>query len=375
MAEAKRATSRRRLLAGASAAAGAAALAAPAVSRAETVALRMQSSWPEHDILHEMAQEYGTRVRRMAGRRLAVDLRPAGAVVPGTRVHDACHAGVLDGAHTVTVMLSRYHPAADLFGNGPPFGGDGHVMLAWLHRGGGRELYHELLHDVLGLDLVSFFAMPMPTQPLGWFKEPARRPEDLIGLRYRTTGLAVQMKRAMGVIIGRMWPYEARDAMARGTLDAFEMNNPTMDRRFGAHEVARHYMMGSFHQPAEMFEIVFNRSWLEALPDELQAILDYGAEAASTSNLSTALDAYPRDLQALVEEHAVELHRTPDSILRRQLEAWDAVVAELEQDPFSAKVIASQKAWCERVGFYRAMNDVDHGIAYRHNFPGRLEEA
>ena len=52
-------------------------------------------------------------------------------------------------------------------------------MLGWIKRGGGYELYEKLLKK-LNLDIKGFFAFPMPTQPLGWFKKkPPRGKEEL----------------------------------------------------------------------------------------------------------------------------------------------------------------------------------------------------
>ena len=47
-------------------------------------------------------------------------------------------------------------------------------MLGWIKRGGGYELYEKLLKK-LNLDIKGFFAFPMPTQPLGWFKKKPPR--------------------------------------------------------------------------------------------------------------------------------------------------------------------------------------------------------
>ena len=47
--------------------------------------------------------------------------------------------------------------------------------------------------------------------------------------------------------------------MERGVIDGFEFNNPTSDRRFGAQDVAKNYMLGSYHQATEYFEIIFNK--------------------------------------------------------------------------------------------------------------------
>jgi TRAP-type mannitol/chloroaromatic compound transport system substrate-binding protein len=370
----RKAISRRSFLRTSALATGAVAgtVAAPQVSRAQSETLRMQSMWPAGQIFHEMAQEYAERVERIAGRRLRIDLRPTGTIVPTPEIYDACHDGRLDAGHTVLALLGLRHSAISLFSVGSAFGADSSMMLAWMHRGGGQALYDELVQEIIGLNVVGYFTLAMPNQPFGWFREPVLSPDDLIGLRYRVVAIATRLVRNMGMVVATMFPREAKGSMERGVLDGFELNNPTFDRRFGAQEVAKYYMTGSFHQSIEFLEVIFNKDRYEALPDELQAILQHGAEAASTANYATALDSYSRDLRALIDEDGVTVLRTPDAILDRQLEAWDKVVAEDSADPFFAKVVASQKAWCERVGFYQHMNTPDHRRAYRHHFPGRL---
>ncbi|MDF2763144.1 MAG: putative bacterial extracellular solute-binding protein family 7, partial [Rhodospirillales bacterium] len=83
--------------AGIAAGAGAASVAFPNVSRAQTVTIKFQSTWPAKDIFHEYAADYVTRVNEMAGGRLKLDLLPAGAVVGSLQMQDAVIAGALDG--------------------------------------------------------------------------------------------------------------------------------------------------------------------------------------------------------------------------------------------------------------------------------------
>jgi TRAP-type mannitol/chloroaromatic compound transport system substrate-binding protein len=71
---------------------------------------------------------------------------------------------------------------------------------------------------------------------------------------------------AMGMSVAQLPGGEIVPAMERGVIDAFEFNNPTSDRRFGAQDVAKNYMMGSHHQATEYFEIMFKRSKFNALP-------------------------------------------------------------------------------------------------------------
>ena len=364
---------RRRFMKGAAAAAvGTAALAMPQVSRAETTTLKMQSSWGAKAIFQDMFREYAQRVEAMAGGRLKLEVLPAGAVVKAFQVQDATHKGVLDGAHTVCAYWYGKNKAASLFGTGPVFGADAVQTLAWIHKGGGKELYRELVQDILKLNLVGFFAMPMPTQPLGWFKKQIKSARQMRGLKYRTVGLATDIMQGMGLKVTQLPGGEIVPALQRGVIEAFEFNNPTSDREFGAQDVSKVYMMGSYHQAAEFFEIIFNKTKFESLPKEHQAILEHSAEAASTANYALAMDSYSKDLQLLINKDKVKVYRTPQSVMDAQLKSWDKTLARLTRDPYFAKVVKSQKEWSARVAFYNLMNAADYKLAFKHYFPGKI---
>jgi len=370
----KPAASRRKFLTGAAAATtGAAITAFPMISVAQSpVVLKMQGAWGAKDIFNEMAEEYVKRVNEMAGGRLRIDYLVAGAVVKPFEVMDATSKGVLDANHSVPVYWYGKSKAASLFGSGPINGMDAHQTMAWIYRGGGLALYNELLQK-LGLNVVGFFALPMPTQPLGWFKKPIKGAAELKGLKYRTVGLAADLFQQMGSKVTQLPGGEIMPALERGVIDAFEFNNPTSDMRFGAQDVIKNYMMGSFHQAMEFFEIVFNKKKYDALPADLKAILRYGAEAANSSNYWTAIDNYSRDLQVLKEKHKVNVLRTPRSIFQEQLKAWDQITPKLsKEDPFFAKVVESQKAFAKRAAYYVQLNEADYRMGYEHVFKTKL---
>jgi TRAP-type mannitol/chloroaromatic compound transport system substrate-binding protein len=363
---------RRKFLAGA-ALTGAAAVAMPQVSRAQTTTLKMQTSWPATDIFTDMANQYLTRVNEMAGGRLKIDLLHGGAVVHPFQVLDGVHGGQIDMAHTVTVYWYGKHKAASLFGTGPVFGFNANEGLGWIHNGGGKELFEELQTQIMKLNVKSFFSMPMPTQPLGWFKKPVTSANDLKGLKYRTVGLSADLNQAMGLAVAQLPGGEIVPAMERGVIDAFEFNNPTSDKRFGAPNVAKNYMLGSHHQATEYFEIMINRTKFNALPKEHQAIIQYAAEAASSASEWMAMRQYSDDLQELINKDKVNVLRTPQSVFDAQIKAWDGLIATLGRDPFMKKVMDSQKAWVRKVVFYNMMNATDYKGAYNHHFPGVLK--
>jgi TRAP-type mannitol/chloroaromatic compound transport system substrate-binding protein len=255
------------------------------------------------------------------------------------------------------------------------FGANASQILAWIHYGGGKELLDELQTKILKLNVRSFFCMPMPTQPLGWFKFHVKNAGQLKGLKYRTVGLATDIMQGMGLKVTQLPGGEIVPALEKGVIEAFEFNNPTADRRFGAADVSKHYHMGSYHQAAEFFELQFNRTKFDGLPKEHQAILEYAAEAANTANYGWAMDVYSTDLQELIHKDKVNVYRTAQSIMSAQLASWDKVLKKLmKADPFFAKVVDSQKAWSDRVAFYDLVNAADYKLAYEHYFPGKLPE-
>jgi len=316
--------------------------------------------------------KYVTRVEEMSGGRLRVDLLPAGAVVGAFQVMDAVHDGVIDATHTVPVYWYGKHKAASFFGTGPVFGGNANTMLGWFYQGGGAELYRELTQDVLRLNVYGFMGFPMPAQPFGWFKGEVNTPADLQGFKYRTVGLAADLLQAMGMSVAQLPGGEIVPAMERGVIDAFEFNNPSSGLRFGAPDVAKNYYLSSYHQASESFEFAFNKDFFDDLDEDLQAILKYGVEAASTSNTALSLREYSNDLERIREEFGVTVHRTSKEILAAQLEAWDQIIADLEKDDLNKRIMDSQRAWVEKVAYFELMNAPDLTLAYEHFFPSRL---
>jgi TRAP-type mannitol/chloroaromatic compound transport system substrate-binding protein len=372
IAKTNKTSTRRKFLVGA-AAVGGGTIAMPQVSRAQTTTLKMQGSWGAKDVFNEMAEDYVKRVNEMAAPRLKIDYLVGGSVVHPFQVFDGVNGGQIDAAHTVTVYWYGKHKAASLFGTGPVFGFNANEGLGWIHNGGGKELFEELQTQIMKVNIKSFFAMPMPTQPLGWFKKPITSANDLKGLKYRTVGLAADLFQSMGLSVAQLPGGEIVPAMERGVIDGFEFNNPTSDRRFGAQDVAKNYMMGSHHQATEYFEIMFTRSKFNALPKELQAILQYGAEAVSSANEWKGMDYYSKDLQELINKDKVNVLRTPKDVFDAQIKAWDGLITQLGSDPFMKKVMDSQKAWVQRVVYYNMYNATDYRGAFDHHFPGVLK--
>jgi TRAP-type mannitol/chloroaromatic compound transport system substrate-binding protein len=361
-------TTRRKFLAGA---AGASALAFPMISKGQgatgPISMRWQSTWPAKDIFHEYANDFAKKVNDMTGGDLKIDVLPAGAVVPAFGLLEAVSKGTLDGGHGVLVYHYGKQNALALWGSGPAFGMDANELLSWHKYGGGKELLAKLYASI-GANVVSFPYGPMPTQPLGWFKKPIQKADDFKGLKYRTVGISIDLFTAMGAAVNALPGGEIVPAMDRGLLDAAEFNNATSDRILGFPDVSKVCMLQSYHQNAEQFEIMFNKTKYDGLPAKMRAIIDNAVEASSADMSWKAVDRYSKDYLEM-QKGGVKFYRTPTSILQRQLEAYDTAVAKKAgENALFKEIMESQRVFAERVVKWDLDTVVPRGMAYSHYF-------
>jgi TRAP-type mannitol/chloroaromatic compound transport system substrate-binding protein len=348
--------------------AGAVTLGFPSIVKAQPITMRFQSTWSAKDIFHEYANDFAKKVNDMSAGKLKIEVLPSGAVVKAFDLLEAVSKGTLDGGHGVLAYWYGKNSAVALWGSGPAFGMDPNMLLAWHEHGGGKALL-EQIYKSLNMDVVSYLYGPMPTQPLGWFKKPVTRPEDFKGLKYRTVGLSIDVFTAMGAAVNALPSGEIVPAMDRGLLDAAEFNNATSDRILGFPDVAKVCMLQSFHQSAEQFEVLFNKSKYTALPSELKAIIAYAVQASSADMSWKAIERYSKDYQDMQKSQAVKFYKTPDSILRAQLQAWDDVTAKKSaENPMFAKVYESMRVYAQRVCRWQNDTNVDFKMAYNHFF-------
>jgi TRAP-type mannitol/chloroaromatic compound transport system substrate-binding protein len=361
-------TTRRKFLTGA-AVATAATVAAPSVLRAQgPVNMRWQSTWPSKDIFHEYALDYAKKVNDMTGGELKIEVLPAGAVVPAFGLLEAVSKGTLDGGHGVLVYHYGKQTALALWGSGPGYAMDANMLLSWHKYGGGKELL-EKLYNSIGANVVSFPYGPMPTQPLGWYKKPVTKVDDFKGLKFRTVGISIDVFQGLGAAVNALPGGEIVSAMDRGLLDAAEFNNATSDRVLGFADVSKVCMLQSYHQNAEQFEITFNKTKYDSLPEKMKAIIANAVEAASQDMQWKAIDRYSKDYIELQTKDNVKFYKTPDAILQKQLEVYDEVVKKkAAENPLFKEIVESQLAFAKRATQWEQDTVVSRRMAFNHYF-------
>jgi TRAP-type mannitol/chloroaromatic compound transport system substrate-binding protein len=343
--------------------------AAPSASALPQITLRMQAGTPAGDFFFQRSQDYARIVKDLTAGAITIEVLPSGAVVKAFDMADAVHKGTLDLCNGVPAFWYSKNSALSLFGTGPALGYDANTLLSWYEHGGGKALYEELYRDVLKLDVVPFLMGPMRTQPLGWFKKEIKAAGDFQGLKFRTVGLSVDLFTAMGASVVSMPGSDVVPALDRGVIDAAEFNNPAVDGQLGLPDVSKICMVQSYHQPAECLEILINRKLFESLPDQYKTAFRYAAKVSAAEMTWRTMDDYSKAYLELRDNRKVSFIKTPDAVLKAQLDSWDKVIEQkAAENPFFGKVLDSQKEYMKRVVGYQIKFEVSPQLAYEHYF-------
>jgi TRAP-type mannitol/chloroaromatic compound transport system substrate-binding protein len=306
------------------------------------VTWKAQTGFGARDIFHILGVEWGNRIGEMSGGRIKVDTQASGAIVGAFDIIDAVHSGTLDVGHGVPAYWFGKNRAMSLFGTGPSMGMDADMVLSWIYYGGGQKMYEDLVQQTLRLNVQSFFWGPMPTQPLGWFRNE------------------IDVYSKMGAVVTAIPGAEVVPSLERGVIEGAEFNNTTSDRALGLQDVRQICMTHSYHQATEFLEVLINKPKFDALPADLKSIVREGTKAASADmawQFTSKNSQDYIDLQKLAKP--VRFIKTPKSVLDAQLKAWDEIIAkDSAENPIFKQVLESQKAWAQRVVSWRDALDL-----------------
>ena len=359
------------LLTGACAALLAVGVALPDRAEAQTK-LRVQSAFPAQGLYQLSLDFFAERVAAMSGGRLKIEILPSGSVVPAFEVLDAVNKKVLDGGYTAPAYWLGKNKAATLFGPAPggPFGMDVIDYIGWIYDGGGLELYREFYQKELKSNVVVFPLTASDRQALGWFKKPVAGWADLKGRKCRETGITAEVFSKSGMATVNMPGGEIVPAGERGVIDCAEFVGAAEDSMIGFQTIWKNFYPQSMHEPATVVELLINGDVWKGLAPDLQAIVQSATVEATVRSIYVRNKADAKALVTMKEKDGVTVHRTPDDIVTKVLESWDAIAAaEAGKNAFFKKTLESQRAYAGQVVPTRRTITVPYGMAADHYWP------
>ena len=300
---------------------------------------RMVTTWPKNfPGLGTTAEAFAREVEMMSNGRLHIQVYGANEIVPASGVFDAVSSGSVEMGHGGSYYWRGKSAAAQFFTT-VPFGMNAQEMNAWLHHGGGMELWREVYEP---FNLIPFAAGNTGIQMAGWFNREINSIEDLRGLKMRIPGLAGEVFSRAGGTAVNIPGGELYTSMQTGVIDAAEWVGPANDLAFGFHEVARYYYYPGWQEPGSTLELIVNKQAYEALPEDLQAVVRVAARASNQDMLDQYTATNNAALRTLTEEHGVLLRRLPDEVLQHLWSITREVYTEqAENDDLFARVYES----------------------------------
>lgn len=330
--------------------ASAAAVQAPSVVAQPKVRWRMPTTFPASlDVLHGSAQRLARLVEQMSAGRFAIEVFPAGQLMPPLNVFDACAQGSVEAFMGASYYWDKKEPAVQWFCT-VPFGMNPQGMAAWYAHGDGMTLWEE---TYAAFGLVPRPGIGIAPQMAGWFRKRIDNVADFKGLKMRIPGLGGHVVSRLGGTVVLTPADQIYAALERGVIDASEWVGPHDDLRLGLQNTASHYYYPGWHEPGTTLEFTFNRKAYDALPADLKHILDHATAAVRAYAIpewefrnASALAKLGSDYKGKVEILAL-----PAPVLRDLKQVSSEVVrAESEKSPMARRVYASFTAFQTRIG-------------------------
>lgn len=293
-------------------------------------------------------------VERMSGGRLQITLHEPGEIVPATKVYDGVRDGLLDfGLNTPGWQKGKY-PAGDLFYTLPAGILEFNDLIIWLYGGGGKELEQQMYGD----ELIVFPLGLTPPEEL-WSKTPVKKLEDMKGLKIRAAGLSMELWEKLGASVILLPGGEVLPALQRGLIDATEYLEASVDYTLGFHEVCKYRFGPSVHMSNNIFQLLIKTASWKALPDDLKAIVEMAAMAATFQGYATFwMDTI--EFNKKIEEYGTITTKLSkeDQARCRQL-GFEILDEKSKKDPYFKKVWQSQKEFIEKYKPYYDLTKFD----------------
>jgi TRAP-type mannitol/chloroaromatic compound transport system substrate-binding protein len=331
---------------------------AKSAAPAEKIKWKLVTSWPKNfPGLGKGPETFAEYVNEMSGGRLEVRVYGAGELVPGFEVFDAVSSGSVEMGHAGAYYWKGKMPAAPIFTT-IPFGMNATEMNGWLHYGGGLKLWREL-YEPYGV--IPFAGGSSGTQMAGWFKKEINSLEDFQGLKMRIPGLGGEVFKEVGGLPVTLTGGELFTSLQSGAIDATEWVGPYNDLAFGLHKAAKYYYHSGWHEPGTLLEFTVNKAAFEALPKDLQKIVEVAARAANQDMLDEYTARNPTAMKQLLEEHGIEMRPLPKDVMEALKAATAKVISQKRaEDETFDRIYASYEAFYKEAKAYHKISEQEY---------------
>lgn len=323
--------------------AGAVSMAAGAAMAQNKMELNMATPWAGGHWLDIGAKRYAELVNQLTEGRIKINVFTAGSLGPALKVTETVQKGVADAGHS----WPGYDWAVDRTGaifSGWPGGPNPEEMMMWLYVGGGADLWKQWRKEKF--DVVAIPCGVLETEIFLHSHKPVRKPEDMKGLKLRTSSSWAEIAPTLGASTVVLPGSEVFSALERKVVDAIEWGGPGVNLPEGFHKVAKYVITPGLHAPSGAHDCIFNKDVWAKIGERDKALLEI---AGRMTMLDTYVGYMKSDMDAWKQIKAnpnVEIIKVDQSLVDAVVKASNEWAdKQAASNAWFKKVYDSQKAY------------------------------
>lgn len=308
---------------------------------------RFQSHWPAASASFKPLKNYlEQKLTKLTDGRLQISLYPAAALVPTKEIFDSCRKGTIEGATASPAYWMTIIPIAGISGNCPmtfrePWEGlYFHFVLGFEEMLKEAHLKHNLLY---------YTEKIYPTAMIG--KKPINKIEDFKGYKIRSSGAIADMLRDLGASPTLIHGPELYLSLQTGVVEGTHWGAAQGALTMKLCEVAKYYIQPNLAMSGTDV-IIINKDSFEALPKDLQRILDLALKERVWLRSHEYIMQEMEALDIMKKKYGVKVVTLPPEDQKKMMQSaikeWDKLAVK---DALAAKTINMLKDFLRKLDY------------------------
>jgi TRAP-type mannitol/chloroaromatic compound transport system substrate-binding protein len=308
---------------------------------------KFQSHWPAGSASFKPLKDYfDQKLTKMTNGRLQITLHPAGSLVQAKDIFDAARQGTIEGATAAPIYWMSIVPLAAVAANCPMTFRNANEGLYFHFKLG----FEQMLKDAHAKHNLLYYTEKIyPTAMIG--RKPIRKIEDFNGYKIRSSGAIAEMLKELGAVPTLIPGEELYLALQTGVIDGAHWGAAGGALTMKLCEVAKYYIQPDLAM-AGTDVIVINKDAFNALPKDLQKILDKALKERVYQRTKEYVGDERKALKTMIKDYKVEvctLNPADQKIMMAAaMKQWDKVAAK---DADSNKAIGMLKVYLKKLRY------------------------
>lgn len=256
----------------------------------------VQTSTPSGSAIHKHFEAWAEKLKIMTDGEIAMQLVPAGGVVPYNQTMDAIGQGILQGDLTATVYFGGRDKAFAIMGDLIAGYDTPWQFFSYCYQGGGIDLFQEVFDKFTSGQVKVVGCAPYARESFT-STIPIKGIADLKGVKLRSPeGLAAEVFKRAGAAPVGLPASEVFTSLQKGVIQAADYSSYTEDKSVGMHDVAKYPIYPGIHS-MPVIQFTVNKGKYDALSEAHKLILDAWYRATMV-DLIQKLEVSDRELVA-----------------------------------------------------------------------------